>query len=112
VGKAIILRIFFFKLQVGLRFLEHGFHISVGDEHTGAPDYLIEKEDLVLEVKAPSSRLALFQAVIKGVQLIEANGTSGIIIISLDMVARGLIPEKEASLPIEIINIVLSALPI
>jgi hypothetical protein len=104
---------FLLQLQVGLRLLEHGFHISVGDDRTGAPDYSIEKEDLVLEVKAPSSRLALFQAVIKGVQQIEANGTSGIIIISLDhMVARGMIPEKEASLPIEIINIVLSALPV
>ncbi|MGD6878389.1 hypothetical protein [Bacillus infantis] len=103
---------FLLQLQVGLRLVEHGLHIISGDDRTGEPDYLIENEDLVLEVKAPSSRLALFLAIIKGVQQIEANGTPGIIIISLDhMVARGMITDIEASLPLEIVNIVISALP-
>jgi hypothetical protein len=103
---------FLLQLQVGLRLVEHGFHILCGDDRTGEPDYYIESEDLAIEVKAPASRLALFQAIIKGVQQIESYGSPGIIIITLDhMVARGMIKEVETALPNEIIDIILSALP-
>jgi len=103
---------FLLQLQVGLRLIEHGIHIVSGNEKTGDPDYIIESENLVLEVKAPASRLALYQALIKGVQQIEATGTPGIIIVSLDhMVARKMINVIEDSLPTEIIDIILSSLP-
>ena len=104
---------FLLQLQVGLRLVEHGFQINCGDDLTGEPDYSIENENLVIEVKAPSSRLAMFLSIIKGVQQIEGSGTPGVILLSLDhMVARGMITEIEASLPSEIVNIVLSALPV
>lgn len=101
---------FLLQAQIGLRLVESGLDVTCGEDQNGDPDYFIE--DTSLEVKAPASRLALFQALIKGVQQIEDKGLPGIIIVSLDhMVARGMIPDTFLPLPEEIVSIILSSLP-
>lgn len=102
---------FLLQAQVGLRLVESGIDVTCGDDQNGDPDYFTE-EDIRLEIKAPASKLALFQALVKGVQQIEDKGSPGIIVLCLDhMVTRKMIPATVSPLPEEIISIILSGLP-
>lgn len=103
-------RNFELELHVGLRLLEANLEIVAGRQ--SEPDYIISTPPLVVEVKAPASKKALFQGIIKATKQIENSGTKGIIILSLDhMVKRGCIDYKNNELPADLINIILSALP-
>ncbi|BCD08898.1 TPA: hypothetical protein QCY76_003887 [Bacillus cereus] len=103
-------RNFELQLEIGLRFIEAGFSVREGGN--GEPDYIIESNQFVVEVKAPASKIALIQDVIKAVKQIEASGKKGVIVLVLDhMVARGMIQESMEELPELIKEQILSVLP-
>lgn len=103
-------RSFEIELNVGLRLLEHNLDIEAGGE--GEPDYIINSPELVVEVKAPGSQIALFQCIIKAIKQIEKYGKKGIVVVALDnMVRRGMISNPAAGLDKDIIDIICSALP-
>lgn len=103
-------RNFELELQVGLRFLEKEYNIRPGSE--GEPDYYIDNSSFVVEVKAPASKKALFQDILKAVKQIEKSKLSGVIVLELDhMVKRGMIDNTEGNLNSEIVDIIVSALP-
>lgn len=102
-------RNFELELEIGLRLLEAGIEAIPGDE--GQPDYLISN-DYVIEVKAPASKKALCQDILKAVKQIEKGNTYGIIIVCLDhMVARNMIGEVMKDLSNQIVDIITSLLP-
>lgn len=96
------------QLHVGLRLLEHSLGLQTGAE--GEPDYLLD--GLSVEVKAPASKLALFQSMLKAVKQVERSPNPGVVIVCLDhMVARGMIPRGFEDMPDDVKAVLLSALP-
>ncbi|WP_342556948.1 hypothetical protein [Lysinibacillus sp. FSL P4-0201] len=102
-----------FELQLALaaRLLEGGLDFNEGKE--GEPDFILTTETFVIEIKAPASKLALLQDILKAVKQIELSGKKGVIVVSLDhMVARGMVQDVMDDLPEQIQDIILSVLPV
>lgn len=104
-------RNFELQLSLALRLLEGDFDFNEGGE--GEPDFILTSETFVIEIKAPASKLALLQDILKAVKQIELSGKMGVIVVSLDhMVARGMIQNTMDDLPVQIQDIILSVLPV
>ncbi|HCN57260.1 MAG TPA: hypothetical protein DIS82_03805 [Exiguobacterium sp.] len=104
-------RNFELQLALALRLLEGGLDFNEGGE--GEPDFILTSETFVIEIKAPASKLALLQDILKAVKQIELSGKMGVIVVSLDhMVARGMIQNAMDDLPEQIQDIILSVLPV
>ncbi|MCE7792729.1 hypothetical protein K8O68_09905 [Salipaludibacillus sp. CUR1] len=98
------------EIMLALRLLEGNQNFRIGG--LGAPDFILEDLNLSIEVKTPSSKLGLFQALLKGVKQIEKYKYNGIIILILDhMVAREIIKNSMNVLPIDIQQVILTGLP-
>ncbi|PJN67764.1 hypothetical protein [Bacillus mycoides] len=98
------------QLTLALRLLEGGLSFNEGGE--GEPDFILNTETFVVEIKAPASKLALLQDIIKAVKQIEMSGKKGVIIVALDhMVVRNKVRDSMEDLPVQIQDIILSILP-
>ncbi|MDK3014199.1 hypothetical protein [Bacillus sp. RB3] len=103
-------RNFELQLAIAVRLLEGGLSFNEGGE--GEPDFILNTGTFVVEVKAPASKLALLQNIIKAVKQIEMSGKKGVIIVVLDhMVVRNMVQGVMEDLPIQIQDIILSVLP-